>query len=224
MGVNAGSTNVATTDVMNLDVVDGVRAMIESIALPPPPIQFPGDEQAGDSPLRVMLVSSEQFASFQKSTTWRTLVANAAARGAKNPLFSGDVGLWNGILMVRMPKPIRFYEGDTIRYCADAYSETESTCVVPAGFAAAGMAVDRAILLGGQALAQAWGKNTKTGNPYFWSEKELDHGDKLEVLIGMIHGMSKIRFAIDYGTGAANQPTDNGIIVIDTAVKLSAGS
>ena len=29
------------------------------------------------------------------------------------------------------------------------------------------------------ALGEAYGKHRKSGNPYFWSEKELDHGDKL---------------------------------------------
>lgn len=32
-------------------------------------------------------------------------------------------------------------------------------------------AVDRALLLGGQALAEAYGKARQTGNPYFWSER-----------------------------------------------------
>ena len=75
-------------------------------------------------------------------------------------------------------------------------------------------------MLGGQALAEAWGKLVKTGMPYFFSEKELDHGDKLEILLGMINGRSKIRFEIDHGD--AKQFTDYGVIAIDTAVKLGA--
>ena len=58
--------------------------------------------------------------------------------------------------MVKMPKPIRFYAGDTVRYCASYETETESTCIVPASFGTT-HAVDRAILLGGQSLAQAFG-------------------------------------------------------------------
>jgi len=219
-----GEIDLQTTDIFNMDVLDDVRGMIESIPLPPSQINFPGDEQAEDSPLRVMLVSTDQFTAFQKSTTWRTLVSNAQARGAKNPIFTGDVGLWNGILIVRMPKPIRFNSGDTIRYCADLYSETETSILVPAALGAAGMCVDRALLLGGQALAQAWGKHSTSGNPYFWSEKWLDHDDKLEVLAGMIHGISKIRFDMDFGTGSSPQPTDLGVIVVDTVVKVSAGT
>ena len=83
-------------------------------------------------------------------------------------------------------------------------------------------AIDRAILLGGQALAEAWGKHRKTGNPFFWSEKELDHDDKLELLVGAVNGRSKVRFEVDHGN--EKQITDHGIIAIDTVVKLGVAA
>ena len=180
---------------------------------------------ASDSPLRVLLCSSEQYTSFLQSNSgsFRTLQANAMARSqmaGQNPLFMGDAGLWNGILIIKMPKPIRFYSGDSLRWCASYTSESETaTDLVPAAFSTT-HAVDRALLLGGQALAEAWGKHVKTGNPFFFSEKELDHGDKLELLVGAINGRSKIRFEIDHGD--SKQFTDYGVIAIDTAVKLPA--
>ncbi|MDP1774262.1 MAG: N4-gp56 family major capsid protein [Methylobacter sp.] len=214
---------IATTDIMNADVVDGIRTYVDSMPLPPSPVIFEGDKMASDSPLRVLLVSSEQYTHFVQSTNFRTLQAQAMSRAQNaggNPLFMGEAGLWNGILVVKMPKPIRFYAGDSLRYCGSYTSETETTTdLVPAAFGT-GYAVDRAILLGGQALANAMGNNNKTGNPFFWSEKELDHSDKLEVLIGMMNGMSKIRFEIDHGS-LGKQFTDNGVMAIDTAVKLS---
>ena len=216
---------LATTDLMNADVVDGIRTMLDSIAVPPPPVVFPDDQAAADSPLRVLMVSSEQYTAFQQSNSgsFRTFQANAMARSqmaGNNPLFRGDVGLWNGILIIKMPKPIRFYSGDSLRWCSSYTSDTETaTDSVPAAFGT-GYAVDRAILLGGQALAEAWGKHNKTGMPYFFSEKELDHGDKLEILLGMINGRSKVRFEIDHGD--TKQFTDYGVIAIDTAVKLAA--
>lgn len=216
---------IATTDVMNADLIDALRTQLDGMAVPPPPVVFEGDKMAADSPLRVLLVSSEQYTSFLQSNSgqFRTLQANAMARAqqaGQNPLFMGDAGLWNGILIIKMPKPIRFYSGDSLRWCSSYTSETETaTDLVPAAFGT-GYAVDRAILLGGQALAEAWGKHVKTGNPFFFSEKELDHGDKLEILLGMINGRSKIRFEIDHGD--AKQFTDYGVIAIDTAVKLGA--
>lgn len=222
LNATANEINLATTDVLNADVCDSIRTLVDSMPLPPPPVIFEGDKAATDAPLRVLLVSSEQYTSFVQSTNFRSLQANAMARSQQagmNPLFLGEAGLWNGILIVKMPKPIRFYAGDSLRYCASYTSEVEtSTDLVPASFGVT-HAVDRAILLGGQALAEAFGKHRKTGNPYYWSEKELDHDDKLEVLVGAINGRSKIRFLIDHGEGE-KQVTDYGAMAIDTVVKL----
>jgi N4-gp56 family major capsid protein len=214
---------IATTDVLNADVVDGIRTLVDSMPLPPSPVIFEGDKMASDSPLRVLLVSSENYTSFVQSTNFRTLQAQAMARSQTaggNPIFQGDAGIWNGILIVKMPKPIRFYANDPIRWCESYLTETETTTdCVPASFGTT-HAVDRSILLGGQALATALGMNNKTGNPFFWSEKLLDHDDKLEVLIGAMNGSSKIRFSVDYGA-SGKQFTDNGLICIDSAVKIA---
>lgn len=218
----ANEITIATTDVMNIDVVDALRTKLDSMPLPPPPVQFKDDQLSADAPMRVLLCSSEQYTSLVRSTNFRTWQASAMARAqmAKmNPLFMGEAGLWNGILIVKMPKPIRFFAGDSLRWCASTTSTTETaTDLVPASFGTS-YAVDRAILLGGQALGEAYGKARQTGNPYFWSEKELDHGDKLEILVGMIGGKSKIRFEIDHGP--QKEFTDFGVMAIDTAVAIA---
>ena len=117
-----------------------------------------------------------------------------------------------------MPKPIRFYAGDTIKYCASGTSDVESSCVVPASFGTT-FAVDRAILLGGQAVGEALAASDKSAIPFFWSEKELDHGDKVELLIGAIRGVAKLRFEVDTGD-TGKQITDYGVTVLDTAVPI----
>ena len=221
VSASGNEISIQTTDIANLDLIDAIRAHLDGMALPPAPVKFKGDKMAADSPLRVLMVSPLQYVSIIKSGNFRTLQATAMARATQagnNPLFMGEAGLWNGILVIKMPKPIRFFAGDEIKWCTDVTSETETTGdLVPASFGTT-HAVDRALLIGAQALGEAYGKHRKSGNPYFWSEKELDHGDKLEVLIGMINGKSKIRFEIDHGENI--QPTDNGIIAIDTAVAL----
>lgn len=217
----ANEISIATTDIMNIDLVDALRTKLDSMPLPPPPVRFKDDQMSQDSPMRVLLVSSEQYTSMVQSANFRTFQANAMARAQmakNNPLFMGEAGLWNGILIVKMPKPIRFFAGNSLRWCASTTSANETaTDLVPAAFGT-GFAVDRAILLGGQALAEAFGKTRQTGNPYFWSEKELDHGDKLEVLVGMVAGKSKTRFLINHGE--EEQFTDFGVMAIDTAVKI----
>lgn len=219
--VAAGDVDVASTDLLTMDTVDSIRTVIESIALPPPAIKLPEDKVAEDSPLRCLLVSPAQYHSFAADPNFRQFQASAIARASKagnHPLFLGEVGLWNGILISKMAKPIRFYAGDTIRYCAASDSETETTCVVPSAFGTT-HAVDRALLLGGQALAQAFGKSKHGGMPFFWKEKSFDHDDKDELLIGAILGMMKLRWLVEQGDGTSHY-TDHGVIAIDTAVPI----
>jgi len=220
IALNAGDIDMATTDLLKMSTVDAVRTFMDQIELPPPPVQFDEDQAATDSPIRVMLLSPAQYSGFATDSSFRSMQASAMARAQQakqNPLFMGDAGLWNGILLVKMPKPIRFYAGDTIRYCAAYDTEVESTCLVPAAFGTT-FAIDRAILLGGQALAQAFAASEHSGMPFFWSEEKGDHGDKMELLIGAVLGMSKIRFAVDRGD--ETQFTDHGVTVLDTAVPI----
>lgn len=220
-GVTAGEVNLDTTDQLKMGVIDAIRTTMDQIALPPPPVRFEGDSAANDEPLRVLLVSPAQYSAFATDPSFRQFQAAAMARAQQakmHPLFLGSVGLWNGVLTVKMPRPIRFYAGDTIKYAANYSDSTETSCVVPASFGT-NFAVDRAILLGGQAIGEALASSDKSSIPFFWSEKELDHGDKVELLIGAIRGVAKIRFEIDAGNDG-KQITDYGAVAIDTAVPI----
>lgn len=217
--VAAGEVDLATTDTLSMDTVDAVRTMIESIALPPPAIKLPGDKMSDDSPLRCLMVSPAQYHSFAADPNFRQFQANALSRASKagdHDLFKGEVGLWNGVLIAKMAKPIRFYAGDTIKYCDSYTTETESSCIVPASFGT-GFAVDRALLLGGQALAQAFGRSKHGGMPFFWKEKSFDLDDKEELAIGAVMGFMKLRWLIDQNDGSFHY-TDHGVIALDTAV------
>lgn len=217
---NAGEVDITSTDIFKMDTVDSMRTVLDQIPLPPPIVRFEGDKAADDSPLRVWMVSPAQYNKFAADPTFRQLQASAMARANQanaHPLFLGEAGLWNGFLIIKMPKPIRFYSGDTVKYCASATTETESGVLVPASFGTS-FAIDRSIILGGQAVAEALAASDKSGIPFFWSEKELDHGDKVELLIGAIRGVSKIRFEVD--TGGGKEMTDYGVTVVDTAVPI----
>ena len=220
-GVTAGEVNLDTTDQLKMGVIDAIRTTMDQIALPPPPVRFEGDSAADDDPLRVLLVSPAQYSAFATDPNFRQFQAAAMARAQQakmHPLFLGSIGLWNGVLIVKMPRPIRFYAGDTIKYAANFSDSTETSCVVPASFGT-NFAVDRAILLGGQAIGEALARSDKSSIPFFWSEKELDHNDKVELLIGAIRGVAKIRFEIDAGNDG-KQITDYGAVAIDTAVPI----
>ncbi|TLP68229.1 DUF4043 family protein [Pseudomonas nitroreducens] len=218
--VNSGEVDIQSSDIFKMDTVDSMRTVLDQIPLPPPIVMFDGDKAATDSPLRVWMMSPAQYNKFAADPSFRQLQASALARASQagqHPLFLGEAGLWNGFLLIKMPKPIRFYAGDVIKYCASASSENESQALVPASFGTQ-FAVDRSIILGGQAIAEALAASDKSGIPFFWSEKELDHGDKVELLIGAIRGVSKVRFEVD--TGMGKEITDYGVTVVDTAVPI----
>jgi hypothetical protein len=219
----AGVVDIASTDVFALEVIDSLRAVFDSLVLAPPPVKFPGDPAATDAPLRVMLVTPLQYNQIRTDPQFRSIQQAAFQRAsyagaAKHPIFTGDVGIWNNFLIVQQEIPIRFFAGDTIKYC-DAYdTEVESSATVPAAFGTQ-YAIDRAVILGGSSVAEALASSAHSGAPFFWSEKPLDHGDKVELLIGAVRGVSKIRFNIDMGS--RKEFTDYGAAVLDTVVPLN---
>jgi N4-gp56 family major capsid protein len=220
---SGSEVGITTTDVLNMGVVDSIASLLDEMPLAPGACKFKGDVMASDSPIRILLVSSAQYSAFATQATFRTLQAQAyqrASAAGNLALFRGDVGLWNGVMIVKMPKPIRFYAGNAINWCATASSETETTTdLVPASFTAGTYAVDRMLLLGAQALAEGYGSNATSGVPFFFEEEETDFKDKLEVMCGLVDGKSKVRFDIDHGPDGV-LPTDFGVIAIDTAVHL----
>ena len=238
---SANAVSMQTTDTMSTDIVDSLATWLDAAPFAPGSVKFDGDELAEDSPLRVLLVSNAQFNAFLRSPMFRTWQANSMARASaanKNPLMLGDAALWRGILIVKMPKPIRFFAGNVINHCASVTATTEvTTDLVPAGFGAAdgngggtGYAIDRALLLGSQALAQALGKAKMLteggeeidGQSVMYSEELMDHKSRLEVLVGIVNGMSKIQFLQDFGT--SQQYTDFGVVAIDTAAKVEGAA
>jgi hypothetical protein len=170
--------DILSTDQFSMDVVDSMRTVLDQIALPPPVVKFPGDIASEDSPLRVWLTSSAQYSKFAASPNFRQLQAStstmARASQMKTHPFSaylsrGDAGLWNGFLLLKLPHLIRFYASNPVKYCADASSNVESTANVPDSFGN-NFAIDRSIILGGQAAAEAFAASEHSGIPFFWKE------------------------------------------------------
>lgn len=217
---------VDSSDVFLLEHVDLLRQYIDDLEFPLQPVKIADDPAAEDEPMYVLLLSPRQYSSILRQSSGavlRTFQQNAwnrASYGSKHPLFKGEVGMWNGILVKKMTRSIRFNPGDSTQIItsANAASATESAQTVNAGLGA-GYAVDRGLLLGAQALAVVYGKHHKSGFYFNWNEKLLDHDNQLEVAAAAMAGFKKTRFSIPDSTGTAI-PTDHGVIVVDSAVKL----
>lgn len=199
-------TNLDTADILTLDDIDRIRMQLGEMAFTLQPIELEGDGQAEDDPLYVMYVTERVWFNIQRSTTgqnWRTFTANALERskGFNHPLFRGTPGMWSGILIKKMRRAIRFSTGDTVKEY-DA-SDVPQDVTANVGF-------DRCILMGGQALATAYGASEGSGYHFGWHEEMSDHDNIREISSSSMSGTSKIRF-----TGTDGAPTDHGVITID---------
>lgn len=207
-------SGIGTTDFLSLEEIDRAKAMIEDMDFPLQPIKLAGDVMADDEPMYLLLVTARQWHHIQKNTTgqvWRTFLQNAWNRassfesGKKHPLFTGEPGMWNNILIRKMGRSIRFNPSDSVKYYSNATTET-------AAAVAANITVERALLLGAQAMIDAYGADTDSGTHYRYFERLVaeDHNNSVECSISGIGGKAKVRFTVD---GA---PVDHGVIAIDS--------
>lgn len=205
--------NMDSADKFTLAAVDKLRLALDEMAFPLQPIRMEGDPMAEDSPFHVLWVSPRQWYDFWTATSgsdWRALQANAFERknNFNHPIFKGDTVMWNGILVKKQPRPIRFNAGTVVTVCQNVAAATTTTVT-------AAVKTDRAILLGAQALATAYGATGGSNGGYYFSMNEelVDHGNRKEISIAWMNGKAKIRF-----TGTDGRVNDHGVMVLDTAV------
>lgn len=206
-------SNLDTGDYLKLTDLDRLRTLIDEMDNPLQPVKLDGDFAADEDPLYILLVSPRVYGNLLRqsgTTAIRTFQSNARERGAKNPLFTGTVGLWNGILVKKTPRTIiEFLSNEvvTVATSADVYTETTAT-VANLG---ANYPVHRCLLLGAQAYAEAFGKDSQSGTHIKWHEEMTDHDNVIENSLRSIMGGAKIRF-----TSKAGATYDHGVAVIDT--------
>lgn len=211
-----GLDNIDAAEKFTLDEVDKLRLNLDEMAFPLQPIKMEGDPMAEDSPFHCLWITPRQWHDFWTSTSgadWRALQANAFERRKdwNHPIFKGDAVMWNNILVKKQPRPIRFEAGETVTICTDSVDAATTTV-------AAAVRTERAILLGAQALADAFGATGgKNGGYYFgMHQEETDHGNRNELSIAWMNGKAKIRFQ-----GTDGRVNDHGVMVLDTAVSTT---
>lgn len=139
------------------------------------PIRIGGGEH------RVCVMHPWQFHSLKTSTAqndWMDIYkALTTAEGRNNPIFQGGEGMLGGTILHKHKSVVRF----------NNYG------------AGANLPAARALYLGRQALVLAFG-SPGGGLRMSWSEKELDHGNDIEIAAGAIFGAKKNQFeGSDFG-------------------------
>ena len=206
---------IDAADRFNLGCVDNMSLFLSEMANPIQPIRMVSDPSGGE-PLYVLYVTPRQWHDFYTSTSgkdWQAMLAAAMERskGWNHPIFRGEGAMWRGILVKPYKgMPIRFNQGSAVKVCAANSATGMEVDKV------AGTTIDRAVLLGGQALANAFGSGEQ-GGAFSMHQEPSDHGNSTEISISFISGVQKIRFKQRNG-----HTQDHGCMVLDTAVSAVA--
>ncbi len=138
----------------------------------------------GGQKKHVMYLSEDHVLSLRNNTTgsiWQdiTKYTYSGVDASKNPYYNGALGEWNNVILRR----------------SQDVTQGENSGVADTD-------VRRAVLLGAQAAACAYGrKGDYKNSKYRWNEELLDHKRKLEVSAWQIWGLKKTKFnSVDYGT------------------------
>lgn len=209
-----------STDNFKLEHIDALRLRLDTMEFPLQPVKIADDPAAADEPMWVLYVTPGQWNSIlanTSNTVWRTVLQNAWNRksyGSKHPLFSGEAGIWNGILIRKMDRlAIEFAQGGTLKH----YASDDATASNTQTSTSAGAKTHRALLLGAQALANAYGKSQGSDYHMNWMERPYNFDRNLEVAADVMGGKAKLRFKYPNASGGTTT-TDHGVIALDTYV------
>lgn len=186
--------NSETLNLFGTKIISYVKRMAEAtinqagVAINPiSPIMVDGKK------MYVMFIDPYQANSLRQEAAWIETQQWANVRGQKNPLFSGAMGVWDGVIIV---------ESQLIQRRKGAGGATAPEAWEAADPCASGMTLARGLFCGAQAACLAQGQYPT------YVEKILDYKTKAGYHTDVIYGVTKTKF----GT------VDFGCIAVDTAV------
>ncbi len=142
----------------------------------------------------VMLLSPYQARDLKLETAWINAQKDANWRGSKNPLFTGALGVWDGVILHECDL-IHFRYGENGTSDSEFFSSSDDVC-------SSGVYVARGLFCGAQAGLLAFGQKPT------WKEKMFDYGAKWGISTRMIYGAKKSVF----------NSRDFGVIAVDTTI------
>lgn len=215
-------SDLGTNDALTLQDVDRMISVLAESNVPMQPIKFKDDKNSWDDPFYVLFVSERVWLYLTArtgQTQWRTILQNAIARLTpemrKHPLFAGDVGYWRNTFIKPLKRyAVRFNAADLVTYDtggADGFTYTEATAAVTGG-----ITMDRSLLVGAQALAKVYGKDSKSDFFMDWNEELTNHKNNVEISTATMGGCAKVRFRVKNKMDNTNIDTDHGVAIIDS--------
>ena len=192
-GAATSAASITTADSMSLRLIDKAVAKAETMGgdgsdeLSMIPISIEGGDHY------TALMHTWQADSLRQETGtggWLDIQkAAAAAEGAKNPIFTGAMGMHNDVILHKHRNVVRF----------NNYG------------AGGNLPAARALFLGSQAALVAYGDN-ESGTRYRWTEESKDHGNSVAIGTHAILGVKKATYKSKDGQAVR----DFGVVAMDT--------
>lgn len=187
-GDATGPADLAAEDIMDLSVVDKLIAHVETTDPMIQPIMVDGEVHF------VFLMHPFDAYNLRTNTStgqWLDIQKAAAAKqGQDNPIFKNALGIYNGVVLHKHRKVVRFKNAVDTGYGDATYAVDGSRC----------------LFMGAQAGAIAFGSPGE-GLRYSWHEELEDRGNVLVVDVGAIFGIKKCTF----------NSKDFGVVSVDVA-------
>ena len=218
--------SIDSTDSMKLSHLDEIAVRLDSMDTKLPYVRIADDPAADDEPIKGVLMlgpgaykslltdltSGNNIRAFQQAE-W-----NRASYGSKHPLFRGEVGMWNGVLVKKMDFSILMNPGDAVAHVTAANRLTATETNVTVASVGAGYQVERSLLLGAQALFCAYGTSPsdEVGAMY---EHWYNLDRNVEIFAEFMGGEAKARFSFINENGDP-EPTDVGVFAVDSVVPV----
>ena len=182
----SGADSLASTDILTPNLIDRVKYKAQIASPKIRPIKVDGKNYY------VLFIHPAQAYDLKNDATYAQAQREAQVRGSSNPIFTGALGVWNGVV-VHEHEYVPFLDisvaGNSFRGAATGTNFTADCC--------------RALLCGQQA-----GAFVQTQDSFRMSEKSFDYGNKMGFDVGIIGGIQKIQFnSLDYG-----------VVALDTAI------
>jgi len=160
----AAVANVTTAMKMDCKVLDRAKQDAKLASPKLKPLKINGQ------PRFVAILHPYDATNLRQDPVWNQAQRDANVRGEKNPIFSGALGMYNGIVVHEHEYIYRTNDGSASAYVA------------------------RNLFCGQQAGVFAWGRPVK------WVEKSFDMGNQWAISCGAIFGTIKPIFnSVDYG-------------------------
>ena len=180
----AGADSLATTDLITPALISKARVKAQLASPKLIPLRTDGRNYY------VMYIHPFQAYDLKRNAEFAQAMREAQVRGEKNPLFTGALGVWDGVI-IREHEYVPFLDisvaGHSFRGAATGTNFTADTC--------------RAMLFGAQAIGFVKASTS-------WVEETFDYKNKVGFCIGIIGGIQKVMF----------NSKEYGVIAVDTAI------